>query len=371
MGDRSRTVLSAGATLARVVVRRAEVVPDLVGERELRHLGRHPAVVVDERDDARVEAPLGHARHPQRVLRVRLVALADAAGRARRRRHPRQSQRAPGEVTASTTRPISRGARRIESIVSPLPIGEHVGETKVLVVALRVQVEKVGHVDVGQAELVLLAGVVGLARLVVVDFDALHLEPRHPVRVLAVEFRVHVDGVHRLHVLRDERGDLLARVLRVVLLRLVKVAPQQRVRLDEERARRPRGRARGSERRGPLRPLPLLVPVHRVRLVAVLVPRRRFFQFPALRRPVRSPSVESALFPLGIRLAGPIVLLGRAVLDLVHPGGHFVRHSAPAHVTCVSRQRARRTLCKIKAPGGGGSTRRALYKNKKKSGRAT
>lgn len=61
---------------------------NLVRECELAHFGRHSAVVVDERDDARVERALRALVHAARGLRVCLVLLADAAGRATRARHP-------------------------------------------------------------------------------------------------------------------------------------------------------------------------------------------------------------------------------------------------------------------------------------------
>ena len=52
---------------------------NLVGERELRHLRRHPGVVVDEGDDAGVQRSLGRVVDAVDVLRVPLVRLADAA----------------------------------------------------------------------------------------------------------------------------------------------------------------------------------------------------------------------------------------------------------------------------------------------------
>lgn len=55
--------------------------PDLVSQSELRHLGRHPAVVIDERDDAGVQRPLRGLVHAPDGLGVSLVLLADASGR--------------------------------------------------------------------------------------------------------------------------------------------------------------------------------------------------------------------------------------------------------------------------------------------------
>ena len=100
-------------------------------------------------------------------------------------------------------------------------------------ISLRVQIEKVRNVDIGQTEFILFAVVIGFAGFVIVDFDALHFESSHSVRIFAVEFRLHVDGVDGFDVLGDERRDLLAGVVGIVFLGLEEMAPQQRVRLDE------------------------------------------------------------------------------------------------------------------------------------------
>ena len=78
-----RTVLAAGPALARVVVRRAKVVPDLVGQRQLGYFGRHRTIVVDKGDDARVQGSLGRVVDAVYVLGVPLVRFAIAAGSAR------------------------------------------------------------------------------------------------------------------------------------------------------------------------------------------------------------------------------------------------------------------------------------------------
>ena len=52
---------------------------DLVGQRQLRDLRRHPGVVVDEGDDAGVQRSLGRVVDAVDVLCVTLVRLADAA----------------------------------------------------------------------------------------------------------------------------------------------------------------------------------------------------------------------------------------------------------------------------------------------------
>ena len=52
---------------------------DLVGQRQLRDLRRHPGVVVDEGDDAGVQRSLGRVVDAVDVLCVTFVRLADAA----------------------------------------------------------------------------------------------------------------------------------------------------------------------------------------------------------------------------------------------------------------------------------------------------
>lgn len=66
---------------------------------QLRHLGRHAAVVINERDDPSVQRSLGRLIQPTDGFRVSLVFLADAARRARRRGDPGQAQSASGEVS--------------------------------------------------------------------------------------------------------------------------------------------------------------------------------------------------------------------------------------------------------------------------------
>ena len=80
--EKKLTVKTAWPALLGVVVGRPEIVPDLVGQGQLRHFRRDPAVVVDKGDDAGVEAPLGRVVHAVDVLRVTLVRLANAAGGA-------------------------------------------------------------------------------------------------------------------------------------------------------------------------------------------------------------------------------------------------------------------------------------------------
>jgi len=69
---------SSRTALHRVIVRGAEVVADLVGEGELGDFRRHPAVVVDEGDDAGVEAALGGVVDSVHILSVGFVLFTDA-----------------------------------------------------------------------------------------------------------------------------------------------------------------------------------------------------------------------------------------------------------------------------------------------------
>lgn len=66
------------------------------------------------------------------VVRVPLVRLADAARGSRSTGNPSQAQGATGKVS----------------------VGEDIGQAKLLVIGLGVQVQKVGHVHVGDAKLV-------------------------------------------------------------------------------------------------------------------------------------------------------------------------------------------------------------------------
>jgi len=80
-GGREHDEVAARSTrtaLNRVIVRRAKVVADLVGESELGDFGRHPAVVVDEGDDPGVEAALGGVVDPVHILGVGFVLFTDA-----------------------------------------------------------------------------------------------------------------------------------------------------------------------------------------------------------------------------------------------------------------------------------------------------
>lgn len=70
-----------------------------MGQRQLADLGRHPTVVVDERDDASVERPLGALVHAADRLRVSLVLLADTARGAARTSHPRQAYKQKYMIT--------------------------------------------------------------------------------------------------------------------------------------------------------------------------------------------------------------------------------------------------------------------------------
>ena len=65
----------------------AEIMPNLVGQCEMGHGGRHAVAVVDESDDAGVEALEG--LHPLSALRLRvtLVRLTNSTRRAYKNQH--------------------------------------------------------------------------------------------------------------------------------------------------------------------------------------------------------------------------------------------------------------------------------------------
>ena len=84
-------IAASRPTLGGVVMGGAEVVPDLVSQGELGDLGRDPSVVVDEGDDAGVEASLGSVVDPVNILRVGFVLLTDAATCPRGRGNPCQA----------------------------------------------------------------------------------------------------------------------------------------------------------------------------------------------------------------------------------------------------------------------------------------
>jgi len=180
----------------------------------LGHLGGHPAVVVDEGDDARVEASLGGVVDSVDILGVGFVLLTDASACATSRGDPSEAKGPSREV----------------------PIGEHIGEAEFLVVLLRMQVQKVGHVNVGQAELLVLPVVPVMAVGVIEDLDSIHVESVPCVSVLPLgKLSVPIDPIDCLDMLRNHAQDLLLRLLFVPLL-FVYVLPQQRISLYEERA---------------------------------------------------------------------------------------------------------------------------------------
>ena len=205
---------AAWPTLDRIIMGGAKVMANLVRESELGDLGGHPAVVVDEGDDARVEASLGGVVDSVDILGVGFVLLTDATACATSRGDPSEAKGPSREV----------------------PVGEDVGEAEFLVVLLRMQVQKVGHVNVGQAELLVLPVVPVMAVGVIEDLDPIHVESVPGVSVLPLgKLGVPVDPVDRLDVLGDHAQDLLLRLLLVPLL-FVHVLPQQWISLDEERA---------------------------------------------------------------------------------------------------------------------------------------
>jgi hypothetical protein len=74
--------------MAGIIMGRAEIVSNLVGQRELRDFRRNATIIVDKGDDASVETSPGSTRIARHVLRVDFVAFTDATGSARGRGDP-------------------------------------------------------------------------------------------------------------------------------------------------------------------------------------------------------------------------------------------------------------------------------------------
>lgn len=134
-------------------------------------------------------------------------ALALCLLRTRSAGNPRQAKSAPGEVS------ISKDVRK----------------TKVIVIELRVEIEKVGDVNVGWAE------------LVVLPFDALTGGRVVDAQSLDDELQANdvfedgslVDVIHRFDVLCHQRSNLLAHLcVRLLRLVLFDVVPEKGVSLN-------------------------------------------------------------------------------------------------------------------------------------------
>lgn len=139
--------------------------------------------------------------------RLSTDALLVVCLRTRSAGNPRQAKSAPGEIS----------------------ISKDVGKTKVIVIELRVEIQKVGNVDVGGTKLVVLS-LDALAGGRVVDAQSLDDELQSND---ILEDGSLIDVIHRFDVLRHQRGDLLAHLC-VGLLRLVllNVVPEKGVSLN-------------------------------------------------------------------------------------------------------------------------------------------
>lgn len=123
--------------------------PYLVGQRQLRHFRRHSAVVIDESDDPGVQGSLGGLVHPTDRLRIRFVSLANATGCARCGCYPGKTKSTAGKISVNNTaggESVFRVCRvsyvyfkRRHSFFC-VPVGEHVREAEILVVAERMQI---------------------------------------------------------------------------------------------------------------------------------------------------------------------------------------------------------------------------------------
>lgn len=134
-------------------------------ESKLRHFRRHSAIIIHEGNNAGVQGPLCGLVHATDRLGVSLVLLANASGGAGSGSHPSKTESATGEIPVTiqtnglklhTTHPDHITISILQT-GQHLPIGEHVGQTKILVIAQRMQIQKVAHVDVLHAEGILVA----------------------------------------------------------------------------------------------------------------------------------------------------------------------------------------------------------------------
>jgi len=175
------TVRAVRFAMAGRVVRRTEAVADFMSQRQLGHFGRYPVAVVDEGDDARVEA--GH--------RVRFGVEGFGATSAN-----------AGHVDGGTRQP-----GQSQHPVLKVPAREHVRQANCLVIGLRMQLEEVGRVQLAAVS-VLRPAVIrrALGQVVVLDVD--HLEGSDAVQVLSFKHRAPVDAADGSKVLGNQRVDV-------------------------------------------------------------------------------------------------------------------------------------------------------------------
>lgn len=106
-------------------------------------------------------------------------------------------------------------------------------------VPLRVEIQEIRDVNVGQTKFVFFAIVIRLTGLVVIDFDPLHFESCHAVGEFPIKLCFHINSIDGLYVLGNQGCDLFTRVVCISLLGFIEMPPQQRVSLDKEGAGRP------------------------------------------------------------------------------------------------------------------------------------
>lgn len=156
--------------------------PNLVGQRQLGHFRRHTTVVIHKRNDAGVQRTLRTLIQSANGFRVRFVLFTNATGRSGRRCDPSQAERAARKVT----------------------IREHVRQAEDLMIAQRMQIEEIRHIDVFHTERIRIAVVRFLACGIVVDFDALHLESNVAMLDSSIELCVAVNVIDGRHMMGDQ-----------------------------------------------------------------------------------------------------------------------------------------------------------------------
>ncbi len=132
-----------------------------------------------------------------------------------------------------TVRTRSAGnPRQAKSAAGEVSISKDVRQTKVIVIELRVEIEEVGNVNVGWAELVVLSLDAFTGRGVV---DAQSLDDELQADDVLEDRRL-VDVIHCFDVLRHQRGNLLAHLcVRLFRLVLLYVVPEKGVSLNVQR----------------------------------------------------------------------------------------------------------------------------------------
>lgn len=86
-----------------------------------------------------------------------------------------------------------------------LPISEHVSQAENLVIAKRMEVQKVRHVNVFHAELIRFSAVMSTASLIIVNLDSLYFKSNVSMLNTTVKLGVSVNEIHGCNMVRNKR----------------------------------------------------------------------------------------------------------------------------------------------------------------------